>query len=257
MMNSFDILGIAPTDDKRAIKKAYSAKLKQYHPEEHPEKFAKINDAYRAALTYAPQIYTEHAEQTEIFAYDEYYADDFQNNFQNNFQNINIPAEQFYFQPDQAQSIFEDDAFTEETETTEAEEALQQFNYALLGTNGFLNIKKILATQEFVSYEPFLSAKKNPAFIRGLPSLFSRHPLSPIQIRIIRKALGIKKIAKHMHNNELSHALNELEKFLKIAHLKNYGYQPSGNQTFVDRFGFIIIMILAMLFSFIVALLRN
>lgn len=49
------MLEIAPTDDKKVIKKAYAALAKQYHPEEHPEKWKQIRDAYEAALSYAEQ----------------------------------------------------------------------------------------------------------------------------------------------------------------------------------------------------------
>lgn len=35
----WDILGISPTSDKRAIKKAYAAKCAACHPEEHPEEY--------------------------------------------------------------------------------------------------------------------------------------------------------------------------------------------------------------------------
>ena len=46
----FQILEIEPTEDKRAIKKAYARLVKQYHPEEQPEKWKEIHGAYEAAL---------------------------------------------------------------------------------------------------------------------------------------------------------------------------------------------------------------
>ena len=46
-MNAWEILGIEPTSDKKEIKKAYARLLKQYHPEENPEKFKKIQAAYQ------------------------------------------------------------------------------------------------------------------------------------------------------------------------------------------------------------------
>lgn len=51
----FQILEIDPTDDKRAIKKAYARLVKQYHPEENPEKWKEIHDAYMEALKTAEQ----------------------------------------------------------------------------------------------------------------------------------------------------------------------------------------------------------
>ena len=49
-MNAWEILGIEPTKDKKEIKKAYARLLKQYHPEENPEKFKKIQAAYQQCL---------------------------------------------------------------------------------------------------------------------------------------------------------------------------------------------------------------
>lgn len=46
----FRILEIEPTEDEKAIRKAYARLVKQYHPEEQPEKWKEIHDAYEAAL---------------------------------------------------------------------------------------------------------------------------------------------------------------------------------------------------------------
>lgn len=57
----FRLLEIEPTDDKKAIKKAYARLVRQYHPEEQPEKWKEIHDAYEAALAMA-----EHFSQAVI-----------------------------------------------------------------------------------------------------------------------------------------------------------------------------------------------
>lgn len=49
-MNAWEILGIEPTSDKKTIKRAYAKLLKQYHPEENPEKFTQIQAAYQQCL---------------------------------------------------------------------------------------------------------------------------------------------------------------------------------------------------------------
>ena len=49
-MNAWEILGIEPTSDKKEIKRAYAKLLKQYHPEENPEKFKQIQAAYQQCL---------------------------------------------------------------------------------------------------------------------------------------------------------------------------------------------------------------
>lgn len=50
MATIWDMLGITPTRDKRVIKKAYAARVKEIHPEEKPEEFQALYKAYQAAL---------------------------------------------------------------------------------------------------------------------------------------------------------------------------------------------------------------
>ncbi len=47
---AWGILKIAPTTSKREIRKAYAAQAKQCHPEEQPEQFALLQEAYQIAL---------------------------------------------------------------------------------------------------------------------------------------------------------------------------------------------------------------
>lgn len=54
--DAFAILEIEITDDKRAIKKSYAKQVKQYHPEEYPEKWKEIHDAYETALRMAEVV---------------------------------------------------------------------------------------------------------------------------------------------------------------------------------------------------------
>lgn len=57
----WDILKIEPIKDKKQIKRAYAAALKNCHPEEDPEAFKRLHDAYEQALKYAetsePQVF--------------------------------------------------------------------------------------------------------------------------------------------------------------------------------------------------------
>ncbi|MDO5448329.1 MAG: J domain-containing protein [Clostridia bacterium] len=52
-MNCWEILGIEPTDNLRDIKRAYAAKSREVHPEEHPEEFKALHEAYELALALA------------------------------------------------------------------------------------------------------------------------------------------------------------------------------------------------------------
>lgn len=50
---AFQILGLSITSDKKKIKKAYAALVKQYHPEEFPDEWKRLHEAYEVALQYA------------------------------------------------------------------------------------------------------------------------------------------------------------------------------------------------------------
>lgn len=52
-MSCWQVLGLEPTHDQRAIKKAYRALLKEHGPEDDPEMFMRIREAYDQACDYA------------------------------------------------------------------------------------------------------------------------------------------------------------------------------------------------------------
>ncbi|WP_239617739.1 J domain-containing protein [Cohnella mopanensis] len=54
-MQFWKILGIEPTDDVSAIKRAYAVKLKIHHPEEDPEGYQRLREAYDQAVKQAKQ----------------------------------------------------------------------------------------------------------------------------------------------------------------------------------------------------------
>lgn len=51
-MNFWDILEIDPTENVSIVKKAYAKKLKLHHPEDDPEGYQKLREAYDSALKY-------------------------------------------------------------------------------------------------------------------------------------------------------------------------------------------------------------
>ena len=49
-MNKWEILGMEPTHDVKAIRKRYSDLVRLYHPEDQPEIYQQIVEAYQSAL---------------------------------------------------------------------------------------------------------------------------------------------------------------------------------------------------------------
>lgn len=60
MKKIFEILEIEPTNEEKEIKKAYAKLVKKYHPEEYPEKWKEIHEAYKMALDLAQAKREEH-----------------------------------------------------------------------------------------------------------------------------------------------------------------------------------------------------
>lgn len=67
-MNIWQRLELEQTDDKRLIKRAYAKQLKQCKPDEKPEEFQALHDAYQQALSLAESSSKSLQEQTESTA---------------------------------------------------------------------------------------------------------------------------------------------------------------------------------------------
>lgn len=55
-MRPWDVLEIDPTREESVIKRAYAKKLRQHHPEEDPEGYQRLREAYDSALKQAKQL---------------------------------------------------------------------------------------------------------------------------------------------------------------------------------------------------------
>lgn len=69
-MNAWSILGIRATTDEREIKRAYAGKLKVTRPEDDPQAFQELRDAYEAVLKMA-RFANEHGARYEEDAQDQ------------------------------------------------------------------------------------------------------------------------------------------------------------------------------------------
>lgn len=52
MKSCWEILGVEPTDGLKAVRKAYSQLVKEYHPEDDPEMYQQVFEAYQEAQSY-------------------------------------------------------------------------------------------------------------------------------------------------------------------------------------------------------------
>ena len=100
---AFKILEIEPTNDKKKIKIAYSKILKEYHPEEFPEMFMKIREAYQTALKFEEYNFDEVKYNKTNFKNRNFFEieKNFENDdyeeifFENDIQNTDIEDEEF------------------------------------------------------------------------------------------------------------------------------------------------------------------
>ena len=70
-MNIWTVLGIAATDDRAAIRRAYARTLRATNPEDDPEGFKTLRAAYEMALNYADNAAAWAVEDDEEDAYEE------------------------------------------------------------------------------------------------------------------------------------------------------------------------------------------
>ena len=65
-MNTYwQLLGISPTGDKKEIRRAFAAQSRLHHPEEEPEYFVQLNQAYKEALREAAAMEKNAGRETD------------------------------------------------------------------------------------------------------------------------------------------------------------------------------------------------
>ena len=64
-MDCWQILGIEPTDDERAIKRAYAKQLKTTRPDDDAAAYQRLREAFDYALAAAPYIHVDAGDEDE------------------------------------------------------------------------------------------------------------------------------------------------------------------------------------------------
>ena len=65
-MNKWEILGIEPTHDVKLIRRRYAELVRLYHPEDQPEIYQQIVEAYQSALREARSNRTQARKWYEV-----------------------------------------------------------------------------------------------------------------------------------------------------------------------------------------------
>lgn len=110
-LKALEILGCKEKADLKEIKKAYAQKVKEFHPEEDPERFQEIKEAYEtlknAHLHTTKSVIFEDKETVENNNFDEYYEEKFENQIKIDYENVIQSAEKSEQDYQQALELFQ------------------------------------------------------------------------------------------------------------------------------------------------------
>ena len=200
---AFKILEIDPTDDKKKIKVAYSKMLKKYHPEDFPEMFMRINEAYETALEYSEE------EEYEEYDYDEVF-------YEADFEILDEEDEEF------------SDVFSGEYEWKEKdfEAWLKKFYRILNGEKiSFINLKIFLK-----KFDRFSDNEKNR--IRDILNLEN----VDYEGNLILNSDNILEFEKEYIISRLTDGKTELEEIRKLYNSKKEKDKDKAVENFVEKY---------------------
>lgn len=171
MSKIWETLGIAPTSDKRAIRTAYSTLAKQCHPEEDPQGFKLLHEAYQEAMAYTGKAEkTANMENTADFSEEKNFLKE-KNFFKEKKEEINgedrIVAKKEIQEKEQSPSLLDRLARAKEEEIAESMRsgALMKFSAILNDPKKF---RKAEAWKAFFLSEDFLKEQYKESFADGM-----------------------------------------------------------------------------------------
>lgn len=171
MSKIWETLGIAPTSDKRAIRAAYSALAKQCHPEEDPQGFKLLHEAYQEVMAYTGKAEkTANMENTADFSEEKNFPKE-KNFFKEKKEEINgedrIVAKKEIQEKEQSPSLLDRLARAKEEEIAESMRsgALMKFSAILNDPKKF---RKAEAWKAFFLSEDFLKEQYKESFADGM-----------------------------------------------------------------------------------------
>lgn len=159
-MSPWQVLGIEPTKDKKEIKKAYAKLAKMYHPEENPEEFKQIQEAYQACLhAEFETVQEDKIEEEDIQKVDPIHVDKIQED--STVVPPKIPRK--------------DTLFSEEKDVSVYQNLLQEINKGLPKKIGEKEVCKVFSD---VNIMPFL---EDESFCTMLENLLLKHEFKYIK----------------------------------------------------------------------------
>ncbi len=199
MNTIWEILEIEPTLDKKEIRRAYAALSRKYHVEEFPEEFARIQQAYHAALEQVQDQENKTTQLIQVAAFDNIEHDeDYKPN------SILLRLEQFR-QNQKGSSI-----------TYNSEEVIVQIIELLTEYNQLTNLdqkesNRLLVWQNFILSDAFLTVYDREEFVKKLVREISAC-----------KALTLSELEPEF--------LSELSLVYGIVHFDDIGRYDLGNK---------------------------
>lgn len=161
-LTAYKILGVEPGCSRDEIKEAYAALSKMYHPEDYPEKFQEIHEAYQTLNRASRRSYTYEPDTSNVF-----------------FETAqeNKPVESFHFEDEELESETEFYDFEETLRRTREADARKLHEEILRALAEFKVLttpaccKKVKLFKEYFKKSEHQNAFRSPEYIKDLSFL--------------------------------------------------------------------------------------